>query len=92
MSWLRLAAISLEAGVSDDPELLPELRWAESRVVPLVISFWGGVVTVVREEGKDDRGVWRSRMVVELAAVPLVGELYCRVAAMLGVAARKEGL
>lgn len=75
----------------DEPELLSELRWAESRVVPLVMSFCVGVVKVVREEGKDDREVWRARKLLELAAVSIVGEPYSRVAAMLGVAARIGG-
>lgn len=75
----------------DDPELLSELRWAESRFVPLAMSFCVGVGNVVREEGKDDSEVWRSRKVLELAAVSIIGGLYGRVAAMLGVAARKGG-
>ena len=84
--------MSLEAGVRDDPKLLSELRWAERRVVPRVISFCVGVTKVVREDGKDDREVWRSRQVLELAAVSTVGDLYGRAAAMLSAAAQKGGL
>lgn len=92
MGWLRLAAISLEWCVPDDPELLSELRWAESKFVPLVISFCVGVGNVVREEGKDDREVWRSTKVLELATMSITGGPYGRVAAILGVAARKGGV
>ena len=68
-------AILLEAGVREGSELLFELRCTEGKAVPGVIPFCTDVVDVVREEGKDDREVCRSRKVLELAAVSFVGDL-----------------